>query len=106
MNMNPEDFSPGARQSRLKYNSLEEARREKSVSTHNSPIDHTFPQSREAECEYVERMLDAMVDMSVAEDNAGMKRTWESMMRDLDKVEKAAWEILVSLILLKTPFFS
>lgn len=105
MNMNPEDFSSGARQSRLKYNSLEEARKEKSVSTHNSPIDHTFPQSREAECEYVERMLDAMIDMSVAEDNAGMKRTWESMMRDLDKVEKAAWEILVSLILPKTPFF-
>lgn len=105
MNMEPEDFSSGARQSRLKYNSLEEARKEKSVSTHNAPIDHTFPQSREAECEYVERMLDAMVDMSVAEDNAGMKRTWESMVRDLDKVEKAAWEILVSLIYPKTPFF-
>lgn len=98
MNMNPEDYSSEARQSRLRYQSLEDARREKSVSTHNPLIDHTVPQSAEHDCQYVEKLVDAMLDMSAAEDNAGMKRTWETMKRDVDKVEKAAWEILVSLI--------
>lgn len=103
MNMKPADYPSEARQSRLKYQSLEDARREKSVSTHNPLVDHTVPQSPADDCHYVERMLEAMLDMSMAEDNAGMKRTWESMKRDIDKVEKAAWEILVSLLYLNTP---
>lgn len=98
LNMKPDDYSSEVRQSHLKYHSLEDARREKSVSTHNPLIDHTIPQSAEQDCQYVERLVDAMLDMSAAEDNAGMKRTWETMKRDHDKVEKAAWEILVSLI--------
>lgn len=105
MNMNPEEYPSEPRQSRLKYQCLDDARREKSVSTHNPRVDPTVPHSAEDDCVYVERMVEAMLDMSLAEDNAGMKRTWETMKRDLDKVEKAAWEILVSFIFLKLHSF-
>lgn len=105
MNMNPEDYPSEPRQSRLKYQCLDDARREKTVSTHNPRIDSTVPHSAEHDCIYVERMVEAMLDMSLAEDNAGMKRTWETMKRDHDKVEKAAWEILVSIVFLKLHSF-
>ncbi|MCJ1468022.1 hypothetical protein MMC07_006648 [Pseudocyphellaria aurata] len=91
--MKPEDYSSGAGH-RLKYQSLEDARREKSVSTHNPLIDNTVPQSAEDDCHYVEKMVASMLLMDRAEDNAGMKRTWDAMKRDRDKVEKASWEIL------------
>lgn len=106
MNMKPEGYLSEARQSRLKYQSLEDARREKSVSVHNPLVDHTIPQTDEDDCHYVERMVEAMLDMSVAEDNSGMVRTWESMKRDVDKVERAAWEILVSLLYLIHSFLN
>ena len=81
----------------IKYRSLEDARKEKTVSTHNPSNDITAPTNDSEDCHYVDLLMEAMLDMSAAEDNDGMKRTWQTMMRDQDKVEKAAWEILVSL---------
>lgn len=101
--MKHEELSPDAGQSRLKYLSLDHARKEKTCSTHNGSHDHTFPRTADYECHYVERIMEAMLDMSVAEDNDGMKRTWETMMRDKDKVEKAAWEMIVSFIDARNP---
>lgn len=94
MSMRPENYPSEVGHPTLKFASLEHARREKSVSTLNPEPDDTVPQTAEDDRHYVAIMLEAMLDMSVAEDNAGMKRTWETMRRDRDKVEKAAWEIL------------
>lgn len=99
-NMKPENCPSGARPGPLKYQSLEDARREKSVSTLNSVMDHTVPLSAEDDRHYVAKMMASMLEMRRAEDNAGMKRTWTTMSQDADKVEKASWEILVNFIYL------
>lgn len=96
--MKHEELSPEARHSRLKYSSLKDARKEKITSTHNAVHDPTFPMTDAHDCHYVDMLMAAMLDMSKAEDNDGMKRTWEAMMRDKEKVEKAAWEMVVSFI--------
>ena len=94
--MTDEESPSETAQSRLKYKSYSQASREQTCSTFNSRYDGTFPRNDASDCHYVERVMNAMFDMSTAEDNGGMKRTWETMMRDKDRVEKAAWEVIVS----------
>lgn len=105
MSMRPESYVSEERHPDLKFISLEHARREKAVGILNPRSDQTIPQTDAADRHYVARMVHAMHDMSGAEDNAGMKRTWETMKRDNDKVEKAAWEILVCFVFLQSSFF-
>lgn len=81
----------------LSFESFREARSMNRVMDTLMPEeDHTFPLTPGKELEYVQRMYDAMLDMDMAEDNAGMQKTWKSMLNDDVKIERTAWEIMVS----------
>lgn len=59
--------------------------------------DSTFPDNSEREREYVRIMYDAILDMQHCEDNEGMQKSWRKVMKDEAKVERLAWEMMVSL---------
>ena len=83
----------------LRFGSLYEARMD-NINTddvHNSIIDETFPRTDEDDCHCVAKLLVSMYEMSQAKDNETMLKTWRGSMNDRERVEEAAWDILVSL---------
>lgn len=58
--------------------------------------DITFPENSEREREYVRIMYDAILDMQHCEDNEGMQKSWRRVMKDEVKMERLAWEMMVS----------
>ena len=80
----------------LVFNSIADA---KGTTVQNPPSisDPTFPANPEEDASYVLLMVEAMKDMSVAEDNDGVIAIWRTAMRDGRKVEKTCWMVLVSI---------
>lgn len=64
--------------------------------THDVENDITFPDNSEREREYVRIMYDAVLDMQHCEDNEGMQKSWRKVMKDEAKMERLAWEMMVS----------
>lgn len=58
--------------------------------------DSTFPANSERERECVRMMYDAILDVQHCEDNEGMQKSWRIVMKDEAKIEKLAWEMMVS----------
>lgn len=58
--------------------------------------DTTFPGNSEHEQEYVKIMYDAILDVQHCEDNEGMQKSWRIVMKDEAKIERLAWEMMVS----------
>lgn len=58
--------------------------------------DSTFPGNSERERECVRIMYDAIFDMQHCEDNEGMQKSWRKVMKDEAKMERLAWEMMVS----------
>lgn len=58
--------------------------------------DTTFPSDAEREREYVKIMYDAILDVQHCEDNEGMQKSWRIVMKDEAKIERLAWEMMVS----------
>lgn len=58
--------------------------------------DTTFPDNSEREREYVKIMYDAILDVQHCEDNEGMQKSWRIVMKDEAKIERLAWEMMVS----------
>lgn len=58
--------------------------------------DITFPSNSERERECVRIMYDAIFDMQQCEDNEGMQKSWRKVMKDEAKMERLAWEMMVS----------
>lgn len=82
----------------LLFGSLHEARMDNinTVGVYNSFVDKTFPRTDEDDCRCVAKLLVSMYEMSQAQDNETMLKTWRGSMNDKARVEGAAWEILVS----------
>lgn len=83
----------------LRFGSLHEARMDNinNVGVYNSFVDKTFPRTDEDDCRCVAKLMVSMYEMSQAQDNETMLKTWRGSMNDRARVEEAAWEILVSL---------
>lgn len=83
----------------LRFGSLQEARMDNinTVGVYNSFVDKTFPRTDEDDCRCVAKLMVSMYEMSQAQDNETMLKTWRGSMNDRARVEGAAWEILVSL---------
>lgn len=64
--------------------------------TQNAEDDATFPGNSEREREYVRIMYDAILDVQHCEDNEGMQKSWKTVMKDETKIERLAWEMMVS----------
>lgn len=64
--------------------------------THDFGNDITFPGNSERERECVRIMYDAIFDMQHCEDNEGMQKSWRKVMKDEAKMERLAWEMMVS----------
>ncbi len=95
-----EEHSPQEqRHAKVRYRSLHESRMEQSmtISIHNPRIDDTVPLTDDDDRSYVAMMMVAMYCTSHAEDNESMLQTWQNSCHDRGRVEKAAWEVLVSL---------
>lgn len=58
--------------------------------------DTTFPSNSERERECVRIMYDAILDVQHCEDNEGMQKSWRIVMKDEAKIERLAWEMMVS----------
>lgn len=58
--------------------------------------DITFPGNSEREQECVRIMYDAILDVQHCEDNEGMQKSWRIVMKDEAKIERLAWEMMVS----------
>ncbi len=58
--------------------------------------DTTFPGNSERERECVRIMYDAILDVQHCEDNEGMQKSWGIVMKDEAKIERLAWEMMVS----------
>lgn len=58
--------------------------------------DTTFPNNSERERECVRIMYDAILDVQHCEDNEGMQKSWRILMKDEAKIERLAWEMMVS----------
>lgn len=82
----------------LRFRSLHEARMDNinTVGVYNSFVDKTFPRTDEEDCRCVAKLMVSMYEMSQAQDNETMLKTWRGSMNDRARVEEAAWEILVS----------
>lgn len=82
----------------LRFGSLHEARMDNinTVGVYNSFVDETFPRTDEDDCRCVAKLMVSMFEMSQAQDNETMLKTWRGSMNDKARVEGAAWEILVS----------
>lgn len=82
----------------LRFGSLHEARMDNinTVGVYNSFVDKTFPRTDEDDCRCVAKLMVSMYEMSQAQDNETMLKTWRGSMNDRARVEGAAWEILVS----------
>lgn len=63
---------------------------------HDFENDITFPGNSERERECVRIMYDAIFDMQHCEDNEGMQKSWRKVMKDEAKMERLAWEMMVS----------
>lgn len=81
----------------LRFGSLHEARMDNinTVGVYNSFVDKTFPRTDEDDCRCVAKLMVSMYEMSQAQDNETMLKTWRGSMNDRARVEEAAWEILV-----------
>lgn len=82
----------------LQFGSLHEARMDDidTAGFYDSFDDNTFPRTDEDDCRCVAKLMVSMYEMSQAQDNETMLKTWRSSMNDKARVEGAAWEILVS----------
>lgn len=82
----------------LRFGSLHEARMDNinTIGVYNSFVDKTFPRTDEDDCRCVAKLMVSMYEMSQAQDNETMLKTWRGSMNDRARVEGAAWEILVS----------
>lgn len=58
--------------------------------------DSTFPGNSEREQDYVRIMYDAILDVQHCEDNEGMQKSWRVVMKNEAKIERLAWEMMVS----------
>lgn len=58
--------------------------------------DTTFPGNPERERECVRIMYNAILDVQHCEDNEGMQKSWRIVMKDETKIERLAWEMMVS----------
>lgn len=83
----------------LRFGSLHEARMDNinTFGVYNSFIDKTFPRTDEDDRHCVAKLMVSMYEMSQAQDNETMLKTWRGSMNDRARVEEAAWEILVGL---------
>lgn len=82
----------------LRFGSLREARMDdiNTAGFYDSSVDKTFPRTDEDDCRCVAKLMVSMYEMSQAQDNETMLKTWRGSMNDRARVEGAAWEILVS----------
>lgn len=81
----------------LRFGSLHEARMDDihTVNVHNPVVDKTFPRTNEDDYHCVAKLMVSMYEMSLAQDNETMLKTWRGSMSDRARVEEAAWDILV-----------
>ncbi|SLM40210.1 hypothetical protein LPUS_10956 [Lasallia pustulata] len=63
------------------------------------PYDPTIPESDIEKQRVVLKLMDALNDMSDAQDNEGMKSTWRSFLNNQGQLEHVAWQILERCIL-------
>lgn len=82
----------------LRFGSLHEARMDviNTAGFYDSFVDKTIPRTDEEDCRCVAKLMVSMYEMSQAQDNETMLKTWRGSMNDRARVEGAAWEILVS----------
>ena len=57
--------------------------------------DSNIPRTKETQIPYILELRDAMRDMTQAEDNPGMRDTWDRLSTRVEDIESACWEILV-----------
>lgn len=79
------------------YANLEEARRANIPDGAPGPIldDPTIPETDTDKQKIVVEVMDALNDMSQAQDNEGMRSTWKGFLGNQGQLEYVAWQILV-----------
>ena len=81
----------------LVYQDLTAVKAERKAYTHRAVMDDdSYPKNDEEQRHYVKRMLDAMNDMSIADDNVKMQGIWAKQKKNQRDVELACWQLLVS----------
>ena len=81
----------------LLYKDLKAVKAERKAITRRDIDDESFPTTTADQRRYVKRMLDAMNDMRIADDNVKMQGIWAKQKKNQRDVELSCWQLLVSL---------
>ena len=90
----------------LLYKDLKMVKAErKAITRRDLTDDESFPKNQTDQRRYVKRMLDAMNDMNIADDNIKMQGIWTKQKKNQRDVELSCWHLLVSVSLTGTDMY-